>query len=433
VKLSRLLTALILSTAGIPVAPVGAAAGQADPGTAADPAVITEWNAITARTVFTENAVPVPASGLYFGFVAIAVYDAVVAIEGGFTPYAKQSRAHRKAFPEVAAATAAHRVLSTYFPSSAASLAADYATSLADIPDGVGKAQGKRVGEAAAAALIGSRQHDGRDATVPLTVRPQPGAWRPTPDAFAPMLVPWLGFVKPLVLRSPTQIALGGPDAIGSAAYAKDFTEVKTYGAKEGSSRTAEQTRTALFWNANSVLQYQVALRDQVTRRGLDILHSSRAFVLLDTATADALIACWRAKYDNAYWRPVTAIREADTDGNDATEPDAGWAPLVPTPPYPDYTSGHACITGAASSTFGYLFGATTLNLDVFSSVTATSRHYERVDVLDTETMNARIWLGLHFREAMTDGNHLGHRVAEWSQEHFFRSTCSDWRGQVAN
>ena len=147
--------------------------------------------------------------------------------------------------------------------------------------------------------------------------------------------------------------------------------------------RTAEQTATALFWNANAVAQYQAALRDQVTRRQLDIVDSARAFALLNASTADALIACWRAKYDDAYWRPITAIQLADTDGNDATEPDPAWTPLTATPPYPDYTSGHACITGATSGTVGTLFGPDSIDLTVPSLAATPARHFATTDALD--------------------------------------------------
>ncbi|WP_146349115.1 vanadium-dependent haloperoxidase [Lentzea tibetensis] len=407
VRLSRILAIASLTAVGFSVAPSHAESQV----TMANPAVITEWNTIAARTIFTENATPIPASGLYFGFVSIAVYDAVVTIKGGYEPYTKQPRPHPRASSEAAAATAAYRVLSHYFPASGEKLSTDYAASLAGIPPGAGLEQGKRVGEIAAATLIRLRQNDGRDANVSLDVAPNPGVWRPTPDAFAPMAVPWLGFVTPLALRSPTQIRLPGPDALHTKAYARDLAEVKAYGAKEGSSRTAQQTETALFWNANVVLQYQVALRDQVTRRGLGILHSARAFVLLNTATADALVSCWRAKYDYAYWRPITAIRTTD----------ASWTPLVQTPPYPDYTSGHACISGAASNTFGHLFGSRSLDLEVSSSVTSTVKHFRTARELDVETMNARIWLGIHFRKAMIDGNKLGHQVSDWTIRHHFR------------
>ena len=408
--------AICLATPAVIAAP-----SHAVPPVGSDPAVVTEWNAIAARTIFTENASPIPSSALYFAFVSIAMHDAVVAIEGRYKPYTDQPRAQANASPEVAAATAAYRVLSYYFPLSAENLAADYAAALAGVSDGVGMVHGKRVGGAAADQVIQLRQNDGRGAAVSLNVVPGPGVWRPTPEAFAPMAVPWLGFVKPLLLDSPTQFTLPGPDALDTDAYAQDFAEVKAYGAKEGSSRSTAQTQTALFWNANAVLQFQVALRDQVTRRGLDIVDSARAFALLNTASADALIACWRAKYDHAYWRPITAIKMGDTDGNDATEPDPAWTPLVPNPPYPEYPSGHACITGAASGTLSNLFGANAIDLNVSSGV--TTRHYDIAESLDQETMNARIWLGIHFRKAMTDGNRLGHDVSDWATAHYFQPT----------
>jgi hypothetical protein len=419
----RLLGTALVATVCFAGSAVVSTPSEASPDVAADPAVITEWNAIAVRTIFTENATPVPSSSLYFGFVSLAMYDAVVTIEGGYEPYAAQPRAHANASSEVAAATAAYRVLSHYFPASAANLAADYAASLAGIPDGVGMVHGKRVGEAAAAEIIRLRQDDGRGATVPLNVTVGPGVWRPTPDAFAPMAVSWLGFVRPLLLDSPTQVPVPGPDGLTTEAYARDFAEAKAFGANVGSSRTAAQTETALFWNANVVLQYQAAMRDQVTRRGLDIVESSRAFALLNATTADALIACWRVKYDVPFWRPITAIRLADTDGNDATSPQADWTPLTQSPPYPEYPSGHACVTGTMSNTLAYLFGPATIDLNVSSSVTGTSRHYDTAGSLDEETMNARLWLGIHFRRAMTDGNRLGHDVSNYGITHFFQPT----------
>jgi hypothetical protein len=234
------------------------------------------------------------------------------------------------------------------------------------------------------------------------------------------MLVPWLGFVRPLALKAPTQVRLPGPDPITSKQYARDFAEVKAKGALTGSTRTLAQTETALFWNANGVAQFQATLRDEVTQRGFDIVKSARAFALLSTSIGDALVACWRFKYDDAYWRPITAIRLADTDGNRATEPDPTWSSLVATPPYPDYVSGHACGTGAAAEIFGRLFGARSVDLDISSTVTGTTRHFRTTAALDAETKNARIWLGLHFRQAMDDGNHLGHRVATWTANHEF-------------
>ncbi len=380
----------------------------------ADATVVITWNAIAARTIFTENLTPIPSSGLYFGFVGRAVLDAVSGDDESQASREYHGDGDGDGFSrEAAAATAAYRVLVTYFPGSAAQLEADRAATVDVLPADAARRRGIAAGEAAAARVIASRVDDGRGAAITLTPGTLPGQWRPTPDAFAPMLVPWLGFVRPLVLSSPTQIRLPGPDALGSVAYARDFAEVKDYGAKTGSLRSPAQTETALFFTANAVAQYQEAMREQVTRRGFGITAAARAFSLLGTATADSLIACWRAKYDYAFWRPVTAIRLADTDGNPATVADPTWTPLVATPPYGDYVSGHACVTGAAVGVMSRLFGTEHLDIRLTSSVTGTTRVYPTAASLDADTMNARIWLGLHFRRAMTDGNRLGHRVAD--------------------
>ncbi len=418
----RLLTAAV-STVCLAGSVAAAAPGQAASTVAADSAVVTDWNTIADRTIFTENLVAIPRSGLYFGFMHIAMYDAVVAIEGGYEPYAYTATAPATASTEVAAATAAYRVLRHYFPASAGNLAADYSAFLAGAPNGQAAVQGRAVGTAAAARIIQLRRNDGRDDIVTLDVEPAPGVWRPTPPAFAPMLAPELGFVTPLLLDSATQFALPGPDALTSPRYTRDWYEVKAYGAREGSLRSPAQTQTANFFDDNSVRQYQAGMRDEVTRRGYDLLASARAFALLGSTTGDAQIACWRAKYDYAYWRPLTAITLANTDGNPATVADPDWLPLVDNPPYPEYVSGHACITGAASGTLSHLFGADSIDLNLSSAVTGTDRHYRTAAKLDRETINARIWLGLHFRQAMSDGNQLGHYVAGWGATHYFQPT----------
>jgi hypothetical protein len=399
-----------------------AAQGRAEAHRPADPSVISDWNIVAARTIVDENATPIPASMLYFGFVSLAVYDAVVAVEGGFDPYLAHSESHAdsKASSEAAAASAAYNVLRHYFPRSAANLAQSYGVSVVRAPKGHAARLGQQIGEEAAARVIRARSDDGRNAAVTLDAAVGPGVWRPTPDAFAAMLVPWLGFVEPLLIRSTDQFPLPGPYRLRSRAYARDFDEVKAYGGSTGSARTAWQTETARFYNFHPGVQYRMAVQDQVDRRHLDIVESARAFAILFGVSADAVIACWRAKYDYAYWRPITAIRMADTDGNAETEADVGWTSLVATPPYSDYVSGHACMSGAASGALSHLFGGRAIGLNVFSGVTGTTRHYESLRSLDEETMNARIWLGLHFRKAMTDGNRLGHRVSDWSVRHYF-------------
>jgi len=418
----RLLAVFALLTLSAVIAGIAPGSVAADPPEARDPSVIVDWSAIAERTL-AENAVPIPAQGLYLAFASLAAYDAVVTIEGRYTPWTPQPRAHAHGSSEVAAATAAYLVLTHYFPNSAPALANDYAASLDGIPQGVGRVHGTRVGEAAAASVIRLRSDDGRGAAVlqPSAEPYLPGEWRPTPTAFAPMAAPWLGFVDPVVLPSPTAIPLAGPPALDSDQYAQDFVEVRDYGGTD-SQRTTEQTATALFWNAVAIRQYHAAMRDQVTDRDLDIVDAARVFALLDSSTADALVACWRAKYDFNFWRPVTAIELADTDGNPATDVVTGWTPLILTPPYADYTSGHACITGATTGTLEHVFGANLVPaFDVPSLSNTPNRVYSQTAALDAETMNARIWLGIHFRTAMTDGNALGHAVADFAAAHYFQ------------
>lgn len=411
-------TLLAAGAAAVLTVGLVAPAAEADRQAAADPAVITTWNQLAADAI-AKSGLPVQVTSLYFGFVSLATYDAVVTIEGRYEPYLKQPRAHRKASSQIAAATAAYKTLRHYFPASSTELDAAYATSLAAVPDGVGKSEGTKVGEHAAQALIDERASDGRDAPITLNVTPKPGVWRQTPPALAPMSAPWLGFVDPLTLRSPKQIKVRGVYTIKSKAYKKDVEEARAYGEKDESVRTAHQTETALFWSVSPLQQYQAALRDRLKRRPLDIVKSARAFAMLSTANADALIACWRTKYDDPFWRPITAIREAV----DPAKRDLDWEPLIATPPYPEYASGHACVSGSASEVFTRLFGKRSLDLNISSTGPGTTitRHYDSARALNEETKNARIWLGIHFRWAMDDGNKLGHQVASWAMKREFQ------------
>ena len=399
---------------------------EAKPPVARDAGVIIRWNEITERTLI-ENAQPIPTSMLFYGFTALAMYDAVVTIEGRFEPWSQLPRAKKHASPEAATATSAYRVLKHYFPNSAAALKADYNDALAAIPNGVGKEHGIRVGSDAAKALIARRVDDGINAPVP---QPQDdpleaGEWRPTPPGFVPMVGTWLGFVDPLLLPSPTHLQLDGPPALDSAEYAAEFAEVRDYGGAV-SLRSDEQTATALFHTVAPRFQHIEAIRDQIADRDLDIVDSARTLAVFTSSLADVSIACWRAKYDFEFWRPVTAIALADTDGNPATDVVPGWASLRPTAPYPDYTSGHACFTGSVSGSLDNLFGAgpVTPAYTMPSYVDGVpARSYTSTDALDAETMNARIWNGFHFRSAMTDGNALGHAVADFAVTNYFQPT----------
>ena len=406
------------------VAAMGTGAARAKgPGAGSANAVaVLNWNQITYR-VFGERAYPPPVQGLLGGYVATAVFGAVNTIERRYEPYVVQPRAARGASVDAAVATAAYDVLVALGPPTT-QLDADLATSLASVSDPAAKTAGIAVGHDAAAAFLATRVGDGRfDTSITLETTPGPGVWDVPP---AGMTAAWLGFVRPLAVPSQTWIRLGGPDPLTSRRYAAEFAEVKAKGAKTGSTRTPGQTETALFYSVNPIPQYNAALRDRFLRHngptGGPASKAARAFAVANMAIGDAVIVGWRAKYDFANWRPQQAIQRADTDGNRATEKQLDWEPLVPNPAYGDYVSGHAIVSGAFRQAMARLFGQNRIDLFITSAATGTTRHYQEADQLKQDTKNARVWLGLHFRKAMDDGNRVGRKSANYVLNHEFRT-----------
>jgi len=390
---------------------------------AGNPAVISEWNAIAVTTLVGDTTKQPPETLLYLGFVQAAVYDAVVGINGRYKPYLFHQNAPEGSSAQAAAVAAAHKVLLTYSPSAQAALDADYAASLAQIPDGVAKTNGVAFGEAAADKLIKSRENDGRNAPVFFTQPPAPGVWRPTPPANAAMLDPWLGGVRPLLVHSATQFAPPPPPSLTSRTYTRDFNEVKALGSKSSTVRTVDQTSTAMFFSGNAMVQYNASLRDQMASRHLDLTDAARMFAAVDMASADALITVWHAKLLYGLWRPITAINLADTDGNPATIADPNWVPLATTPAYPEYSSGYNVLTAAFTGGLDGLFGTNRQNITLISTAVPDIRHYDSGRALRADVVNARIWLGFHFRTADIASRDLGLRLTDWALDRFFQPT----------
>ncbi len=396
-------------------------------GPSGDPAFITEWNAIAVQTfVVGDMATMPPEDFLHLGFVQAAVYNAVVGIEGGYKPYKFHKKAKGEASSEAAAVAAAHRVLVEYsLDSQAPGLDTAYATSLAKIPDGEAKTRGVAFGELAADTLIAQRVDDGRDESMPFTTPLAPGVWRPTPPLLAPFAMTGLGGVDPLLVRSGAQFGdPGPPPALTSSEYARDFEEVKRLGSKPPTARTEDQTATALFYSGNPVVQFNTALQHQVLLRQMDIVEAARMFAAVNMSTADALISVWYAKFRYGFWRPLTAIHLADTDGNPATSPDTKWEPLVANPPYPDYVSGYSGAIGGFTAALQKVLDTRHLNLTFTSTmVPGVKRPYDSGRVLRQDVVDARVWLGIHFRFADTRGAEMGVQVAEWALDRYFRPT----------
>jgi len=417
------LTAAAVLAIGIAV-PAASLADSSTPATAAagDPAVISDWNAIAVTTLSGDTTTQPIEDILYTAFVQAAVYNAVVGVDGRYEPYRFHARAPRGTSVQAAAVAAAHQILVTYVPSAQAALDADYAASLAQIPDGKAKTQGVAFGTRAADSLIRLRAHDGRNAPIFFTQPPAPGVWRPTPPANLPMSAPWLGFVTPLLVHSATQFAPPGPPALTSARYTRDFNEIKALGSLTSTQRTAEQTSTATFFSGSALVQYNTALQDQVSVRHLDIAGAARMFAAVDMSVADAEITVWHAKYVYGFWRPITAINLADTDGNPDTAPDPSWVPLFNTPNYPEYPSGYNAFNSTVVHGLENLFQAGHLRLTLISTMApGVVRHYDSGRALLQDVVDARVWNGFHFRTADTASRDLGRQLAAWTLDHYFQ------------
>src|ERR1700720_1920169 len=365
---------------------------------------VTDWNAIASTAIVTNAGQPPPVSVLHFAMVQGAVYDAVNAIDRGHRPYLVQPNANPTDSKEAAAATAAFRVLVGFdnlaglFPAQLPTwqpVDNAYIAGLPDNPPG-SRAAGIAIGETTARAMLIARQNDGRFGPPPPLYLPAPGIWRPTPPFFANDPAPWVGNVRPFIVPSAEMLRTDGPNALTSAAYAEDLNEVKEVGSLYSTTRTADQTDAAIFWQDQAMALWNRIFRALAASQNLDIIENARLFAMENLAAADALIGCWNDKYYWQFWRPITAIREANTDGNPATQADPTWLPLfdpttpvcnppaLETPPFPDHPSGHCSATAAFTHTLKNFFGTDRIAFSAFSNKSCTTRSFDRFsDALD--------------------------------------------------
>jgi hypothetical protein len=423
------------------------AALHSGPAYAAENDAVRVWNEraivtlVNGNTAATPGAMfPPPVAFIHLAIVQAAVYDAVNAIKGGHYPYLKGLKAATSASKDAAASTAAHHVLVgliTQAPLTATLTAqvkadiktrldAEYASSLAEIPAGQAKAKGIAVGAAAAAAMLANRAGDGRFGApgFPVPAVPGPGEWRPNPvnDPNA-----WVRNVRPFTLPSPEYFHTSGPPLpLTSAQYTTEFNEVKSLGRATGSTRTAAQTELAYFTAPHPVPMMYAAMRQVAASKGLTISEQARFHAMTSVTAADSLINCWAEKAHWGFWRPTTAIQLADTDGNDATDVDAGWTSLLPLPPYADEPSGANCVFSGFMNAAKAFFGSDSAEFDIISvglgpgTGTGSTRHYSRFTDVIPDVIEARIYGGLHFRTADVNGATLGRRVAEYVDANFF-------------
>ena len=380
---------------------------------AADP--VLAWVRMTLEAIRGDAVAP-PLATRDLAIVSAAIFDAVAAIRG--TPgYHFHEIAPADASPEAATAAAAHRALVHLYPERAATFDAGLADSLAAVPDGPGKDHGVALGRTVADAILALRAGDGWADPVVDSPGGGPGTWRPTPPRHDSPLMPQWATVRPFLLASPRQFRPPGPPRLGSRAWTDAYNEVKAIGRADSATRTAEQTQIARIW-ADGVGTYTppghwnlIAAR-VAQRKGNSLTANARLFAALNLAMADAAIACWDAKFAYRFWRPVTAIRAADTDGNPDTATDPSWSPLLTTPNFPEYVSGHSTFSGAAEVVLSSFFGPDVAFSTSSPGLPGVTRSYTSFRAAAEEAALSRLYGGIHFRFSNQDGYTTGRAVA---------------------
>jgi len=401
---------------------------------------VSEWNAIAqAETVLLRPTAHGQMRGI--AMVEGAVYDAVNAIDRSRKPYLldpAKVRVGKRASLDAAAATAAYRVLLAITPEPRhEGLEIAYSRTMERVPNSPSRQGGIRAGEAAAAAMLTARQNDGFMAAFTPAIGTEAGKWRPIGWPATPAYDPdgYVGNLKPFLIKSASEFRSKGPNALTSAAYAKDFAEVKALGALTSTTRTADQTAAAVFWQFPPIALYEPVLRDLAARFKLSTANEARLYANVNLAAADASIACWNDKYHYSFWRPRAAIREADSDGNPATVADPNWeslfapatqtTPPLGTPPFPDHPSGHGCLSGSVLQTLTDFFGRDKVAFTVVSGRTLNGtpippRRFQSFSQARQEIIDARVWGGIHFRTADRQGAWLGRQVARYVRANYF-------------
>ena len=378
--------------------------------------VITDWDA-----KITSIASPAALGEREATIVDLAMFDAVNSVLRQYPGYVTREDGFERASPEAAAATAAATVLAKLHPEKADAFAAAHDEYLKGLTgDPAALASGRQLGERVGLKVFDSRSHDGATAPDPYRPLTQPGIYIPT----ATMVCSTWPKLKPFVLERPDQFRPGPPASLSSKEWATDYNEIKAYGALDSTRRTAQETETARFWLMTGPQAYHPIAWQIIAARHLKLLDSARFMAMYSTALTDAYIAVFDAKYRYNFWRPVTAIRNGDLDGNPDTESDATWQPLDATPMHPEYPCAHCILSAAASSVIESTGGLGDLREISLTSSTAPgiTHRWTSLESFTQEVANARIWAGFHYRFSARVGSSMGREVGSYVAMHFDRS-----------
>lgn len=385
--------------------------------------VVMEWNqqAVTLTLLPASALAPVQQTRVMAIF-QLALHDAINGITGEYDTYLSPPSPPANASPDAAGIAAAHHALKSLFPGNDTLLDDRYLTSLA--AHGLSPADpGIEYGRVASAAILSARANDGSaqaqfDYNAPGAGAP--GVWTRLNNA--PALLPGFGNITPFVLRSASQFRPEPPPSLDSEQYAKDYNEIKEVGISSGSSRSAEQTNIALFWRASPTTIWNPVLTQVVATRNLNLSDKARLFALFYLASADASIACWEAKYTYNFWRPQPAVRGGDLDGNDLTAANATWLPLIPTPPHPEYPSGHTTNSSAMAKILISEFGDNP-GQPVVVTLSGITRSWSTFSEAVDEVIDARVYSGIHFRNSDEVGARMGRQIAQFASKHALRKS----------
>jgi hypothetical protein len=393
--------------------------------------VVTDWNTIASTTIVTNGGKNPAASAVWFAYTSLAVYDAVNSITGQHQPFYYRFAAPANASTGAAAVAAAHRVLVNYFPSQQTALDSQFTTSLAGVADGGDKTAGVVVGEAAAMAVINARLGDGLEANISYTPGSGPGAWIPTPPAYAAPAVPWLGQMRPFTMKAAADFLPDGPTALNSEDWKRDYNLTRLYGGTASTIRSSAETEIGVFYTEHTGQQYARMFNTLATSNNLGVEDSARMMAMLWTGYADAAIGCFNAKYKFGFWRPVTAIpagggASGPFSSSTDTPADPTWTPAGgATPAHPEYPAAHGCITSSVSNLIADFFGTTRVNIAIDSKAFTDGLHQHAFtdtrDLMD-EVFWARIYAGFHFYHSLEAGRQLGQSVAGQVVRNHFRA-----------
>jgi hypothetical protein len=387
--------------------------------------VIVDWNEKTIDFIASHKMPPPPAERL-LAMTHAAMFDAVNSIEHKYHPYLTELPAAATTSEEAAAAAAAGTVLAGANPAAQPEWQAALAAYLATIPDNAAKAEGINLGEAVAVQMLAARADDGANAPDVYRPRTAPGVYVPT---VTPLAAHWPG-VKPFALTSASQFRPPAPIPLNSTEWAANYNEIKDFGGNASSKRSARQTEDARFWLAVDGRVYYPIIRTLAAEKELNLIDCARLFALTALGRADGLIAVFDAKYHYEFWRPVTAIRNGDIDGNPATERDAAWQPFDATPMHPEYPCAHCIESAAVAGVVQTVFGTADIPEVSITSPTApgVTHHWTNVHAFADEVAQARIWAGFHYRFSTRVGQDMGYKIGEYVVKNFMQPVSTATR-----